>query len=121
MPPVTKVTPVSGLVGSRWSQIRVRIRVKIRVWVRARARARARVLVLVRVRVRVRVQVRVRVRLGVSRDLTWVGRDQVVARGRCVGRRVRVLGEGPPAAPRREHITAADLQVVGEVAAHLVE
>ena len=93
------------MVGSRWSQARVRIRVKIRV----------------RVRVWVWVWARARVRLGVSRDLTWVGRDQVVARGRRVGRRVRVLGEGPPAAPRREHIAAADLQVVGEVAAHLVE
>ena len=45
----------------------------------------------------------------------------MVARGRRVGRRVRVLGEWAPAAPRREDIAPADLEVVGEVAPHLVE
>ena len=45
----------------------------------------------------------------------------MVARDGRSGRRVRVGGQRPPAAPRREHVRAADLQLGREVAPNLVE
>mmetsp|Transcript_21274 Transcript_21274/g.67957 ORF Transcript_21274/g.67957 Transcript_21274/m.67957 type:complete len:397 (+) Transcript_21274:120-1310(+) len=51
----------------------------------------------------------------------WVVREQMVARDGRSGWRVRVGGQRPPAAPRREHVGAADLELGREVAPNLVE